>query len=144
MPLMGIERGNTRLGSMTSGGFALSGQMAAAMMLRLSIITKERMRIMSLLKIAVHPGRILLDEYMEPLGLSAIKLAGFLDVPRTRIERLIKEETAMSVDTALRLAQFFETTPNYWMNLQTNFDLATADDGAFDIPKMEQVLHPAI
>jgi len=95
---------------------------------------------MSLLKIAVHPGRILQDEYMDPMDLSAIDLARYLDVPRTRIERLVKETTAMSVDTALRLAQFFQTTPNYWMNLQTNYDLATADDVAVDIPKMQQVI----
>jgi len=94
---------------------------------------------MSLLKIAVHPGRILHDEYMEPAGLSAIQLARYLDVPRTRIERLINETTAMSVDTALRLAQFFDTTPNYWMNLQTNHDLAKVGNDVANVPSLKDI-----
>ncbi|MHA7871440.1 MAG: HigA family addiction module antitoxin, partial [Hyphococcus sp.] len=66
---------------------------------------------MSVLKFAVHPGRILRDEYLAPYGMSAGKLAAHIGVPRTRIERLVKEETAMTVDTAQRLAAAFSTTP---------------------------------
>ena len=82
---------------------------------------------MSLLKFAVSPGRILKDEFLAPLGLSAGALAKALDVPRTRIERIVSEDTSVSVDTALRLAAYFRTSPNLWLNLQTNYDLATAD-----------------
>ena len=78
------------------------------------------------IKIAVHPGRILREEFMEPLGLSPIALARHLDVPRTRIERLVREETAMTVDTATRLAAAFKTSAAFWMNLQTAYDLRTA------------------
>ena len=86
---------------------------------------------MSLLKFAVHPGRILREEYLAPYGLSPGKLAAHLGVPRTRIERLVKEETAMTVDTAKRLAAAFKTTPNFWLNLQINYDVLTSDpDGA--------------
>jgi addiction module HigA family antidote len=89
---------------------------------------------MSLLKFAVHPGRILRDEYLEPFGLSPGKLAAHLGVPRTRIERLVKEETAITVDTAKRLAAAFGTTPNFWLNLQINYDVLTSDGaGADDI-----------
>jgi addiction module HigA family antidote len=71
----------------------------------------------------VHPGEILREEYLEPLGLSAGALARRLNVPRTRIERLVAEETPVTVDTALRLARFFQTTPEFWMNMQIGYDL---------------------
>lgn len=71
----------------------------------------------------VHPGEILREEYLVPLGLSAGALARRLGVPRTRIERLAGEATSMTVDTALRLARFFNTSAEFWMNLQTHHDL---------------------
>ena len=82
---------------------------------------------MTVLKIAVHPGRILRDEYLVPADLSAGALARHIGVPRTRIERLIKEETSMTVDTANRLSGALGTTPQFWLNLQTNYDVATAE-----------------
>lgn len=81
---------------------------------------------MSVLNFAVHPGRILREEFMEPMELSAIALARHLGVPRTRIERMIREETAMTVDTATRLAAAFGASAEFWMNLQTAFDLHAA------------------
>lgn len=86
---------------------------------------------------AFHPGELLKDLYLEPTGLTAGRLAKLLNLPRTRIERLIKGETAMTVDTAMRLAAFFETTPQYWLNMQTNFDLqqfVAKLDGPLDVP----------
>lgn len=71
----------------------------------------------------IHPGEILREEYLLPLGMSAGALARKLNVPRTRIERLVAEETAVTIDTALRLARFFETTPEFWMNMQTGYEL---------------------
>ena len=73
----------------------------------------------------VHPGEILREEFLVPLGMSAGALAKRLNVPRTRIERLVAETTAMTPDTALRLGKFFATSPEFWMNLQTAFDLTT-------------------
>ena len=81
---------------------------------------------MSLLQTPSHPGEVLYALYLEPLGMSAPSLAKRLGVPRTRIERLVKEETALSADTAMRLSTFFRTTPEYWMNLQRAWDLARA------------------
>lgn len=75
---------------------------------------------------AIRPGEVLAGLYLEPLGLSAGALAKKLNLPRTRIERLIKGQTGMSPDTALRLARYFGTTAEYWMNLQTNYDLKVA------------------
>ena len=73
---------------------------------------------------AIHPGEILREEYLAPLGLSAYALAKKLRVPRTRIERLVAENTPVTTNTALRLAKFFDTTPQFWMNMQTAFDLS--------------------
>lgn len=72
----------------------------------------------------IHPGEILREQFLEPLGMSAGTLAREIGVPRTRIERVVKEEMGVSADTALRLAKFFGTTPNVWMNLQQNYELA--------------------
>ena len=73
-----------------------------------------------------HPGEVLVELYLEPLGMSAIALARRLKVPRTRIERLVKGETALTVDTAMRLSKFFGNTAEFWMNLQRAYDLARA------------------
>jgi addiction module HigA family antidote len=72
----------------------------------------------------IHPGEILREEYLVPLQLSAGALAKALGVPRTRIERIVKEQMGISADTALRLAKYFDTSPNVWLNLQTGYDLA--------------------
>ncbi len=71
----------------------------------------------------IHPGEMLREEFMEPLGLTAGKLAKALDVPRSRIERLVREETAMTVDTAARLGRYFGTSAEIWMNFQTTYEL---------------------
>ena len=71
---------------------------------------------------------MLAELYLAPLGMSALALAKRLDVPRTRIERLVKGETALSVDTAMRLSKFFGTTAEFWIDLQRAHDLARARD----------------
>lgn len=81
---------------------------------------------MSMLKNPAHPGEVLSELFLEPLDMSAGALAKRLDVPRTRIERLVKGETAMTADTALRLAAFFGNTPEFWLNLQRAYDLVQA------------------
>jgi addiction module HigA family antidote len=75
----------------------------------------------------VHPGEILREEFMIPLEISGYALAAACRVPRTRIERLAREETPVTADTALRLGRYFGTDPQFWLNLQTTFDLASAD-----------------
>jgi len=81
---------------------------------------------MSLLEAPMHPGEVLKELYLDPLDMRVIAFARRLDVPRTRIERLVKGVTSMTPDTALRLARAFNTTPAYWMNIQTNYDMAVA------------------
>lgn len=81
---------------------------------------------MSMIKDPLHPGAVLSELFLAPLALSAGMLAKRLGVPRTRIERLVKGETALTADTALRLSAFFGNTPEFWQNLQRAHDLAAA------------------
>ena len=81
---------------------------------------------MTLMTNPSHPGEVLAELYLEPLDMSAIALAKRLNVPRTRIERLVRGKTSLTVDTAMRLARFFGNTPEFWMNLQRAYDLARA------------------
>lgn len=74
----------------------------------------------------LHVGEVLREEFLAPLKLSPYGLAKALGVPRTRIERLVREETALTADTALRLSRYFGTTPEFWMNLQIAFELECA------------------
>ena len=72
---------------------------------------------MTLMQNPSHPGEVLVELYLEPLGMSAIELARRLHVPRTRIERLVKGDTALTVDTALRLSAFFGNTPELMLQI---------------------------
>ena len=94
---------------------------------------------MSLLQKPVHPGEVLKELYLEPLNVSSIELARRLRVPRTRIERLVKGTTSLTPDTALRLARVFNTTPAYWINMQTNFDMSLAAQ-TIDIAEIEPLV----
>ena len=73
----------------------------------------------------LHPGEVLREEFLIPMRLSAYVVAKACGVPRTRIERIAREEMGISTDTALRLARFFGIEPEFWINLQTRFDLDT-------------------
>ena len=75
----------------------------------------------------LHPGEILREEFLKPLNLSAGALAKRLSVPRTRIERIVKERIGISADSALRLSKALGTTPLFWLNLQKNYDLHVAE-----------------
>ena len=79
-------------------------------------------------RIHTHPGEILREEFMKPLGLSANKLSLDLRVPATRIGEIIRSEKprAVTSDTALRLGRYFNTSPEFWINLQTAYDLSIA------------------
>ena len=76
----------------------------------------------------VHPGEILLEEYLKPLGISQNKLARDLGVPAQRINDIIRKNRSITVDTALRLARYFHTSPQFWLNLQMRYDLEMARD----------------
>ncbi len=78
----------------------------------------------------VHPGEYLREELLEPLKLTPYALAARLGVPRTRIERLVREETSVTPDTALRLGRFFSMTPEFWISMQGLYDLTLAEAAA--------------
>jgi len=71
----------------------------------------------------LHPGEVLREEFMIPLGITAYRLAEDLLVPRTRIERIAREETRITADTALRLSRYFNTTEEFWLRLQARYDI---------------------
>jgi antitoxin HigA-1 len=75
----------------------------------------------------VHPGEILKDEFLEPMGLSVYELANALHVPRSRANDIVRGRRAITTDTALRLARYFGTTAEFWINLQARHDLDVAD-----------------
>ena len=78
----------------------------------------------------VHPGETLREDFLKPLGLSANRLAIELQVPVTRVNDIVRGRRAVTAETALRLARFFGTTPQFWMNLRANYDLELAQDAS--------------
>ena len=89
----------------------------------------------------LHPGEMLREEFMIPLGLSGNALALSLRVPATRISEILKERRSITADTALRLARYFHMTPEFWMNLQATYDLEVAEDALGG--EIRQVVRPA-
>lgn len=74
----------------------------------------------------VHPGELLREDFLPEYGLTAGSLAKAIHIPRDRLEKIIRGKRNVSADTALRLARYFGTTPQFWINLQGNYDLAVA------------------
>jgi addiction module HigA family antidote len=93
----------------------------------------------------VHPGEVLREEFLLPMKLSPYAVARAIGVPRTRIERLVREETPVTADTALRLAKYFGTTAGFWMGLQAQHDLEQAGDALTrELRKIEPVRASAV
>ncbi|MEY2804173.1 MAG: hypothetical protein RL657_1509 [Pseudomonadota bacterium] len=74
----------------------------------------------------IHPGEILLEDFMKPMGISARQLAADIDVSPSRISELVHGKRPITADTALRLGLFFNMEPRFWMNLQTEYDMRIA------------------
>lgn len=79
----------------------------------------------------IHPGEVLLEEFLEPMGITAYKLAKGLNVPQTRISEILKKKRRITADTALRLSRYFSTTPKFWLGLQDDFDLEEESNAKF-------------
>ena len=73
----------------------------------------------------IHPGEILLEDFMKPMGITARQLAADIDVPPSRISDIVNGKRPITADTALRLGLFFNMEPRFWLNLQSEFDLRT-------------------
>jgi addiction module HigA family antidote len=90
----------------------------------------------------VHPGEILREDFMKPLGLTVNRLALDLHVPATRIGDIVHERRRITADTALRLARYFKTNPEFWLNLQNFFDLEIERRSGAMV-EIERHVHPA-
>jgi addiction module HigA family antidote len=78
-------------------------------------------------RLRTHPGEVLREEYLVPLGLSARALAKQLDVPPNRLTEIMRGTRDVSADTAIRLGRYFRTDPRFWLNLQSAYDLSKAE-----------------
>jgi len=86
--------------------------------------TKDRASYIPENRVPTHPGEILVEDYLKPLGLTQVFLARHLGIPVQRVNELVKGKRGVTPDTAWLLSQAFGTTPQFWINLQTNYDLA--------------------
>jgi len=113
---------------MSDGVSALFGGMAIAMKWKLWIITIREvlMKKSEVLMPPVHPGEVLREDFMNPLGLTVNKLALELHVPATRIGEIVHQRRRITADTALRLGRYFKTNAEFWLNLQNFYDLEVA------------------
>ncbi len=92
----------------------------------------------------IHPGEILEEEFLKPLGISQYRLAKETEIPQTRISEIIKRRRGITSDTALRFSKFFGTTPQFWLGLQIDYDLEEESKRLRStlkrIPKYEEVI----
>jgi len=133
-PFTGSGRGRTVFELTTSGALVSFGAREMLTKLRSWTIT-ERSRAKGAamakrekLLPPIHPGEILRADFMKPLGLSMNRLALDLRVPVTRIAEIVHERRGITPDTALRLARYLNTSPGFWLNLQSSYDLEVAQD----------------
>ncbi len=87
----------------------------------------------------IHPGEILFEEFLLPLGISAYRLAKDTGIPQTRISQIIKRKRRVTADTALRLALYFGTSAQFWLGLQNDFDIEEVQiSKKYDLEKIKQ------
>jgi len=91
----------------------------------------------------IHPGEILLEEFLKPLGLSQYRLAQDIGVSTRRINEIVHGKRAITANTALRLARYFGTTARFWLNLQNRYDLETEKDRFAERLEQEVAVHKA-
>jgi antitoxin HigA-1 len=88
-------------------------------------------------RVPIHPGELLREDFLTPMGLSANALALALRVPVTRISEIVRERRGITADTALRLARYFGTPPDFWMKVQMTFDLEVASQTSTERIQLE-------
>jgi addiction module HigA family antidote len=92
----------------------------------------------------IHPGEILMEEFLEPLGISQYRLAKDISVPPRRINEIVHGKRSITADTALRLARFFGTTERFWLNLQVRYDLEVERDRLVDVLERDVTVFKAV
>jgi antitoxin HigA-1 len=123
---LAIGPGSTVSALMISGAFAFNGEQGMRMKSKSQIIIRSYH--MSEKFAPVHPGEILLEEFLKPMGLSQYALAKDINVPARRINEIVHGDRSISADTALRLSRYFGMSENFWMNLQARYDLEIQKD----------------
>jgi addiction module HigA family antidote len=118
---------------MINGGFVSAGKKEMRTMSKSPTTTDDRSELLDL----IPPGEILLEEFLRPLGMSQYRLARELRVPPRRINEIVHGTRSITADTALRLARFFGTSAQFWLNLQTEFDVRRAKRGLGDTIERE-------
>ena len=89
--------------------------------------------------VPIHPGEVLMEDFLKPMGISQYRLAQDINVPARRINEIVHCARAVSADTALRLGRFFGVSPQFWLNLQAHYDLSVQED--YLGKKLEQEVH---
>ncbi len=92
----------------------------------------------------IHPGEILDEEFLKPLEITQYKLANDISVPRRRINEIVHGDRAVTVDTALRLAEYFGTSPEFWLNLQSRYDLLIEEKASGSKIKKQVIRREAV
>lgn len=92
----------------------------------------------------VHPGEVLMEEFLKPLGVSQYRLARDINVPPRRINEIVQGKRSITADTALRLARYFGTSERFWLNLQARYDLEVEKDNLGDRLQKEVVVRRAL
>jgi addiction module HigA family antidote len=90
----------------------------------------------------IHPGEILLEEFLLPLNISAYKLAKDVSIPQTRLSQILKGKRKITADTALRLSKYFGNSPKFWLGLQNDYDLEDVSSSTKDILKSIKSIPP--
>lgn len=108
---------------MTNGEFALNGVKETLLTWKWLIITDDKGQNMINRIPNIHPGEILLEEFLKPMGITAYRLSKETKIDQTRISGIIKGKRSISVDTALRFSKFFGNSPEFWINLQSHFEI---------------------
>src|SRR6185437_9268165 len=114
---------STQSGSTDNGAFVSSGHPMDQRPSKSPTITEEA----TMARLRTHPGEVLREEYLVPLGLSARALAKELDVPPNRLTEIMRGTRDVTADTAIRLGRYFGTDPRFWLNLQAAYDLSKAE-----------------
>ena len=130
---------STASGSTINTGCVSCGEVAMLFRSKLSTTTDRQVRMMAK-HLPIHPGKILSVEFLKELGVTSYALAKAVGVPTNRITGIVNGDRAISADTALRLAQFFGNSPQFWMNLQMHYDLEVAKRNAGR--QIERVIRP--
>ena len=139
-----IELGSGVYESMTNGESVVSGMMGKLGTSRSLITTKEHMKMSKTKLHPVHPGEVLQEEFLKPMGLSQNRLALYLSVPARRINEIVLGKRGVTADTALRLARCFGMSAQFWFGLQLDYELDMATDELSERLEREVRVHESV